>query len=95
MAGQQHPFLSGFPNVQQSAMRTQFGGGQMVSGLMGPQQGSKLFEDFFLFIFSFVYQLCISLQLLYIICNNIMDIYPFLYLYLLLIDSTVYISNVM
>lgn len=41
MAGQQHPFLSGFPNVQQSAMRTQFGGGQMVSGLMGPQQGSE------------------------------------------------------
>ncbi|XP_076303595.1 mediator of RNA polymerase II transcription subunit 30 isoform X2 [Lasioglossum baleicum] len=39
MAGQQHPFPSGFPNVQQSAMRTQFGGGQMVSGLMGPQQG--------------------------------------------------------
>lgn len=41
MAGQQHPFPSGFPNVQQSAMRTQFGGGQMVSGLMGPQQGGK------------------------------------------------------
>lgn len=41
MAGQQHPFPSGFPSVQQSAMRTQFGGGQMVSGLMGPQQGSK------------------------------------------------------
>ncbi|XP_043591856.1 mediator of RNA polymerase II transcription subunit 30-like isoform X2 [Bombus pyrosoma] len=39
MAGQQHPFPSGFPSVQQSAMRTQFGGGQMVSGLMGPQQG--------------------------------------------------------
>ncbi|CAL7943792.1 unnamed protein product [Xylocopa violacea] len=38
MAGQQHPFPSGFPSVQQSAMRTQFGGGQMVSGLM-PQQG--------------------------------------------------------
>ncbi|XP_050455674.1 mediator of RNA polymerase II transcription subunit 30 isoform X1 [Cataglyphis hispanica] len=37
MAGQQHPFLSGFPNVQQSAMRTQFGGGQMVSGLIGSQ----------------------------------------------------------
>lgn len=44
MAGQQHPFLSGFPNVQQSAMRTQFGGGQMVSGLMGPQQGSECFK---------------------------------------------------
>lgn len=42
MAGQQHPFPSGFPNVQQSAMRTQFGGGQMVSGLMGPQQGSMV-----------------------------------------------------
>ncbi|XP_011639839.1 mediator of RNA polymerase II transcription subunit 30 [Pogonomyrmex barbatus] len=42
MAGQQHPFLSGFPNVQQSAMRTQFGGGQMVSGLMGPQQGNMV-----------------------------------------------------
>ncbi|XP_014482069.1 PREDICTED: mediator of RNA polymerase II transcription subunit 30 [Dinoponera quadriceps] len=40
MAGQQHPFLSGFPNVQQTALRTQFGGGQMVSGLMGPQQGN-------------------------------------------------------
>lgn len=39
MAGQQHPFPSGFPSVQQSAMRTQFGGGQMVSGLMGSQQG--------------------------------------------------------
>ncbi|EZA61288.1 hypothetical protein DMN91_012660 [Ooceraea biroi] len=42
MAGQQHPFLSGFPNVQQSAMRTQFGGGQMVSGLIGPQQGNMI-----------------------------------------------------
>lgn len=42
MAGQQHPFPSGFPSVQQSAMRTQFGGGQMVSGLMGPQQGSMV-----------------------------------------------------
>nr|XP_012231265.1 PREDICTED: LOW QUALITY PROTEIN: mediator of RNA polymerase II transcription subunit 30-like [Linepithema humile] len=42
MAGQQHPFLSGFPNVQQTAMRTQFGGGQMVSGLMGPQQGNMV-----------------------------------------------------
>ncbi|KAL7286297.1 mediator of RNA polymerase II transcription subunit 30 [Trichogramma pretiosum] len=38
MAGQQHPFPTGFPNVQQQ-MRNQFGGGQMVSGLMGPQQG--------------------------------------------------------
>ncbi|KYN19608.1 PREDICTED: mediator of RNA polymerase II transcription subunit 30 isoform X1 [Trachymyrmex cornetzi] len=36
MAGQQHPFLSGF-SVQQPAMRAQFGGGQMVPGLM-PQQ---------------------------------------------------------
>ncbi|XP_077257900.1 mediator of RNA polymerase II transcription subunit 30 [Temnothorax americanus] len=42
MAGQQHPFLPGFPNVQQSPMRTQFGGGQMVSGLMGPQQGNMV-----------------------------------------------------
>ncbi|KAH0952349.1 hypothetical protein HN011_006676 [Eciton burchellii] len=42
MAGQQHPFLSGFPNVQQTAMRTQFGGGQMVSGLIGPQQGNMV-----------------------------------------------------
>lgn len=42
MAGQQHPFPSGFPNVQQSAMLTQFGGGQMVSGLMGPQQGGMV-----------------------------------------------------
>ncbi|CAL1679958.1 unnamed protein product [Lasius platythorax] len=42
MAGQQHPFLSGFPSVQQSAMRTQFGGGQMVSGLIGPQQGNMV-----------------------------------------------------
>ncbi|XP_043496348.1 mediator of RNA polymerase II transcription subunit 30-like [Polistes fuscatus] len=39
MAGQQHSFPPGFPNVQHSAMRTQFGGGEMVSGLMGPQQG--------------------------------------------------------
>jgi hypothetical protein len=50
MAGQQHPFLSGFPNVQQTAMRTQFGGGQMVSGLLGPQQGSKHLRIFFLSI---------------------------------------------
>lgn len=50
MAGQQHPFLSGFPNVQQTALRTQFGGGQMVSGLMGPQQGSKSFKIVFLTI---------------------------------------------
>ncbi|KOC65595.1 Mediator of RNA polymerase II transcription subunit 30 [Habropoda laboriosa] len=42
MAGQQHPFPSGFPSVQQSAMRTQFGGGQMVSGLMVPQQGGMV-----------------------------------------------------
>ncbi|KAK2578886.1 hypothetical protein KPH14_009751 [Odynerus spinipes] len=42
MAGQQHPFPSGFPNVQQSTMRTQFGGGQMVSGLMGPQQAGMV-----------------------------------------------------
>lgn len=54
MAGQQHPFLSGFPNVQQSAMRTQFGGGQMVSGLIGPQQGSK-YLDFFLIYSVFVF----------------------------------------
>ncbi|OXU30462.1 hypothetical protein TSAR_013486 [Trichomalopsis sarcophagae] len=39
MAGQQHPFPTGFPNAQQNTMRNQFGGGQMVSGLMGPQQG--------------------------------------------------------
>ncbi|XP_034947920.1 mediator of RNA polymerase II transcription subunit 30-like [Chelonus insularis] len=38
MAGQQHPFPPGFPTAQQQAMRTQFGGGQMVSGLMNPQQ---------------------------------------------------------
>jgi len=83
MAGQQHPFLSGFPNVQQSAMRTQFGGGQMVSGLMGPQQGSKYLKtSFYLYIFSFIYQLCISLQLLYIICNNIMDIHVHFYIYI-------------
>ena len=42
MAGQQHPFQTGFPNPQQNAMRTQFGGGQMVSGLMGPQPGTKI-----------------------------------------------------
>lgn len=42
MAGQQHPFPSGFPNTQQSTMRNQFGGGQMVSGLMGPQQGGMV-----------------------------------------------------
>lgn len=41
MAGQQHPFPSGFPNTQQNAMRNQFGTNQMVSGLMGPQQGEK------------------------------------------------------
>ncbi|XP_050592481.1 mediator of RNA polymerase II transcription subunit 30-like isoform X2 [Bombus affinis] len=46
MAGQQHPFPSGFPSVQQSAMRTQFGGGQMVSGLMGPQQGMVNSQQF-------------------------------------------------
>lgn len=51
MAGQQHPFLSGFPNVQQSAMRTQFGGGQMVSGLMGPQQGSEYLKMLFYLCF--------------------------------------------
>ncbi|XP_015516510.1 mediator of RNA polymerase II transcription subunit 30 [Neodiprion pinetum] len=39
MAGQQHPFPSGFPSAQQAAMRTQFGSGQMVPGLMGAQQG--------------------------------------------------------
>ncbi|XP_058799264.1 mediator of RNA polymerase II transcription subunit 30 [Phymastichus coffea] len=39
MAGQQHQFPTGFPNTQQNTMRNQFGGGQMVSGLMGPQQG--------------------------------------------------------
>ena len=39
MAGQQHPFPSGFPSAQQT-MRNQFGGGQMVSGLMNPQQGT-------------------------------------------------------
>ncbi|XP_043271100.1 mediator of RNA polymerase II transcription subunit 30-like isoform X2 [Venturia canescens] len=38
MAGQQHPFPSGFPGPQQSSMRNQFGGGQMVTGLMGAQQ---------------------------------------------------------
>ncbi|XP_012272425.1 mediator of RNA polymerase II transcription subunit 30 [Orussus abietinus] len=46
MAGQQHPFPSGFSNAQQSAMRTQFGGGQMVSGLMGPQQGGMVSPQF-------------------------------------------------
>lgn len=39
MSGQQHPFPSGFPTAQQQAMRSQFGGGQMVPGMMGPQQG--------------------------------------------------------
>jgi len=53
MAGQQHPFLSGFPNVQQTAMRTQFGGGQMVSGLIGPQQGSTFLQRFFVIFFFF------------------------------------------
>jgi len=70
MAGQQHPFLSGFPNVQQSAMRTQFGGGQMVSGLMGPQQGSMYLKNSFLFaMFSFVFirmSICVSD---YTVCN--------------------------
>lgn len=43
MAGPQHPFPTGFPNnPQQNTMRNQFGGGQMVSGLMGPQQGIHL-----------------------------------------------------
>jgi len=51
MAGQQHPFLSGFPNVQQTAMRTQFGGGQMVSGLIGPQQGSMYLKISLYFLF--------------------------------------------
>lgn len=53
MSGQQHSYLSGFPNVQQSAMRTpQTFGGQMVPNLIshstalqqGPQQGSKYFK---------------------------------------------------
>lgn len=68
MAGQQHPFLSGFPNVQQSAMRTQFGGGQMVSGLMGPQQGSTYMKNSFLFVmFSFVWRYMYLIILLYVI----------------------------
>jgi len=58
MAGQQHPFLSGFPNVQ-SAMRTQFGGGQMVSGLMGPQQGSKYLKTSF-YLYFHLYISCVS-----------------------------------
>lgn len=66
MAGQQHHFLSGFPNVQQSAMRTQFGGGQMVSGLMGPQQGSE-----------YLNYLCVSsyLQCLYICTYYVLIMY--------------------
>ncbi|KAI4494155.1 hypothetical protein M0802_009189 [Mischocyttarus mexicanus] len=39
MAGQQPPFSSGFSNVQQSTIKTQLGGGQIVTSLMGPQQG--------------------------------------------------------
>ncbi|CAD6234521.1 GSCOCG00001967001-RA-CDS [Cotesia congregata] len=39
MAGQQPSFPSGFPAAQQQAMINQFGGGQMVPDLMGPQQG--------------------------------------------------------
>ncbi|KAG8037580.1 hypothetical protein G9C98_005790 [Cotesia typhae] len=39
MAGQQPSFPSGFPAAQQQAMINQFGGGQMVPELMGPQQG--------------------------------------------------------
>ncbi|XP_057326411.1 mediator of RNA polymerase II transcription subunit 30-like [Microplitis mediator] len=39
MAGQQPSFPSGFPAPQQQAMINQFGGGQMVPELMGPQQG--------------------------------------------------------
>lgn len=42
MAGPQHPFPTGFPNAPQNTMRNQFTGGQMVSGLMGPQQGTHL-----------------------------------------------------
>ncbi|XP_044012475.1 mediator of RNA polymerase II transcription subunit 30-like isoform X2 [Aphidius gifuensis] len=38
MSGQQHPFPSGFPTAQQQAMRSQFGGGQMVPGMVSPQQ---------------------------------------------------------
>lgn len=49
MAGPQHPFPTGFPNAQQNTMRNQFGGGQMVSGLMGPQQGIGSFFISFLF----------------------------------------------
>lgn len=48
MAGQQHPFSTGFPGAQQNTMRNQFGG-QMVPGLMGAQQGKfqllKFFEN--------------------------------------------------
>jgi len=68
MAGQQHPFLSGFPNVQQSAMRTQFGGGQMVSGLMGPQQGSKYLKISFYYIFIYIF-ICISVVYLITIAS--------------------------
>lgn len=49
MAGQQHPFPTGFPSAQQNTMRNQFGGGQMVSGLMGPQQGTESLNRFFFF----------------------------------------------
>ena len=48
MAGQQHPFPTGFPNAQQNTMRNQFGGGQMVAGLMGPQQGLLKFTLIFI-----------------------------------------------
>lgn len=41
MAGQQHPFPTGFPTPQQQqqqqAMRSQFGGGQMVPNLITNQ----------------------------------------------------------
>ncbi|XP_023248586.1 mediator of RNA polymerase II transcription subunit 30 isoform X2 [Copidosoma floridanum] len=46
MAGPQHPFPTGFPNAQQNTLRNQFGGGQMVSGLMGPQQGMMSPQQF-------------------------------------------------
>ena len=40
MAGQ-HQFPSGYPGGQQSPMRNQFGGAQMMPGLIGQQQGGK------------------------------------------------------
>ena len=38
MAGQQHPFQTGYPSPQQNSMHSQFPSNQLVTGLIGSQQ---------------------------------------------------------